>query len=395
MMNQTQALITDTNKTPLVQIFVWIPLVIAFLSVFARLATKLGVLKKLEWQDYLITISLVFAIGQSVAVAIQCANGFGQFITTLSREDEETMLKAEYASSSLFIASLCFAKMSTVVFFHSLTPISSERRVSQSLGLIILLWTVSSIVATLFQCHVPTVWDTIHGICFNRVAFWNYVSAMNIITDAGLILIITVIALHIQVDWSRRATIILVFGTRVFVIAAVSVQIYYINKPVHDPAFDPWPASISTQVVQSLSIVTACFPYLKPFLASLESGLMRADDLRRRGNTTIDDYNIYNSGGSSSRGTGSKKSKMGKFMSGKWSISLPSRVTTQSHELSNIAAPEPVAGSEVTATVVTGDGPGWDGQSQTSESRIIRETRTWNIDVQNNGHRRGPSIASE
>ncbi|PQE25923.1 integral membrane protein [Rutstroemia sp. NJR-2017a BBW] len=383
-MNQTQALITDSNKTPLVQIFVWIPLVIASLSVFARLATKLGVLKKLELQDYLITISLLFAIGQSVAVAIQCANGFGQFITTLSRNDEETMLKAEYASSPLFIASLCFAKMSTVVFFHSLTPISSERRVSQSLGLIILLWTVSSIVTTLFQCHLPLVWDTIHGICFNRVAFWNYVSAMNIITDAGLILIITVIALHIQVSWNRKATIIVVFGTRIFVIAAVAVQMYYMNKPVHDPAFDPWPASISIQIVQCLSIVTACFPYLKPFLASLESGLMRADDLRRRGDTTIDAYNIYNSGESGSRGTG-KKSKGGKFLSG----------TTQSHELSSIAAPDPVAHPDGTATVVTGDEHGWDGLSQTSESRIIRETRTWNIDVQNDGHRREPSSASE
>jgi hypothetical protein len=169
---------------------------------------------------------------------------------------------------------------------------------------------------------------------------------------------------------------------------------YYMNKPVHDPAFDPWPASISIQIVQCLSIVTACFPYLKPFLASLESGLMRADDLRRRGDTTIDDYNIYNSGESGSRGT-SKKSKGGKFLSGKWSISLPSRGTTQSHELSSIAAPDPVAHTDGTATVVTADDLGWDGLSQTSESRIIRETRTWNIDVQNNGHRREPSSASE
>jgi hypothetical protein len=48
-----------------------------------------------------------------------------------------------------------------------------------------------------------------------EVAFWNYVSAMNIITDAGLILTITIIALHIQVGWNRKATIIAVFGTRI------------------------------------------------------------------------------------------------------------------------------------------------------------------------------------
>lgn len=179
------------------------------------------------------------------------------------------------------------------------------------------------------------------------------------------------------------------------VIAAVSIQLYYLNKPVHDPAFDTWTTSISTQLVQCLSIVTACFPYLKPFLVSLESGLMRADDLRRRGNTTINDYSINNSGGTGSRGTASKPSKMGKIMSRKWPTSLPNRGAMQSLELSSITAPDPVVHSKVTATVVTGDGYEWDGQSQTSESRIIRETRTWKIDVQTNGQRREPSCASE
>lgn len=57
-----------------------------------------------------------------------------------------------------------------------------------------------------------------------------------------------------------------------------------------DPPFNRWPLVVATQAVQALSIITACVPYLKPFFESLESGMIRSDDLRRRGIRTTDGY---------------------------------------------------------------------------------------------------------
>ena len=50
------------------------------------------------------------------------------------------------------------------------------------------------------------------------------------------------------------------------------------------------------QLVQNLGIITACVPYIKPFLESLESGMIRTDDLRRRGVTAAYGYNSDRSG---------------------------------------------------------------------------------------------------
>ncbi|KAK6597772.1 hypothetical protein H4I96_08724 [Botrytis cinerea] len=74
-----------------------------------------------------------------------------------------------------------------------------------------------------------------------------------------------------------------IFGIRICVIAATGVQIYYLNKPSKDLAFDPWPEAIITQIVLCLSILTACLPYMKLFLNSLESGMIRVNDLQHRG----------------------------------------------------------------------------------------------------------------
>ena len=113
-MDQTQLLITNSDKTPLVEIFVWISFAILCFAVVARLTTKAATLRKLQLDDFLILFSLVslkpsegyaienhidrlflqfFSFGQSLAVAIQCRNGFGQFITTLSNEKVTAMLK--------------------------------------------------------------------------------------------------------------------------------------------------------------------------------------------------------------------------------------------------------------------------------------------------------------
>ncbi|PQE08103.1 integral membrane protein [Rutstroemia sp. NJR-2017a BVV2] len=383
-MNETQAFITDTDKSPLIEVFVWVPLALSCLGVCARFITKLSISKALQLQDHLVSISLLFAIAQSIAVAVQCANGYGQQISTLSDRKEKRVLEAGYAADLLFIASLCFVKLSIVSFIDDLTPVARQRLASRSIGVVVALWTISSLFSSAFQCSLPRPWDSINGSCFDRIKFENYYAAMNIITDAGLILMIAFIATRIQTSRLRRFTIIAVFGTRMLVVAAVGVQIFFLNKPVLDPTFDPWAEAISTQVVLCLSILTACFPYLKPFLLSLESGLMRVDDLRRRGQTDGEIYNHYNI--DESNGSGTKRSKVKKMLLD--TISAQSRSQSNQYRLSNVTPVNIHDQSVATAVVVEAQAGPWDGQSrdsQTSQSRIIKETRSWNVDVVDTG----------
>ena len=57
--------------------------------------------------------------------------------------------------------------------------------------------------------------------------------------------------------------------------------------------FDEWRVIICTQVLLSVSIVTACVPQLKRLLDCLQSGMLGTDDLRRRGQTGLYGYTGY------------------------------------------------------------------------------------------------------
>ena len=58
-MVQAQELITSSDKTPLVKILTWMFLSISGLAAIARITTKLSMVGKLRWDDYLTSISAV------------------------------------------------------------------------------------------------------------------------------------------------------------------------------------------------------------------------------------------------------------------------------------------------------------------------------------------------
>jgi hypothetical protein len=62
---------------------------------------------------------------------------------------------------------------------------------------------------------------------------------------------------------------------------------------------DLWPWLVVTQLVQCITIITSCIPYMRPLLDALPSGMFMSDEIRRKdrnggtqGNSyvRVDDY---------------------------------------------------------------------------------------------------------
>ena len=145
------------------------------------------------------------------------------------------------------------------------------------------------------------------------------------------------------------------------VIGAIVGQIVFSNRAVstNDQSFDLWPAVLCTQIVQALSITTACIMYLRPFLESLESGLIRSDDLRRSGMEGIYGYRA-----SKSTKKGSNPISWGSENRAVIPSSIPLR---------------PLQDVQNTTTVRTEDSQWEDGQSENSQTRIIKCTTSWAV----------------
>ncbi|MCJ1283183.1 hypothetical protein MMC26_002510 [Xylographa opegraphella] len=348
-----QTRITDDNLAPLVDILTWFLLVTSVTGVAVRGATKAAIIHIVGLDDALITIALLFSVGQSSAVAVQTANGFGKPITSRTSSVVSTDLKAEYAASLLYIPGLCFSKLSVLAVIRTITPARRDRMIVYGLIMTVIAWALTAEFAAAFQCTAQRPFDYIMRTCFNRTAWMNYLEVTNIITDVALIILPFYIIWNVKTSVTRKASVLLVFALRVFVIAVLICKLVYWNRlsTSADPTLDLWPVSICTELIQCLEILAACCLYLKPFLESLESGFMRGDDLRRRGENSL---------------SGSRHRTV--------SIPLSTRRSPSSTTGSNLARSRNI-------TIAERFGPDDDAVSLNSQSQIIWETRTWAVET--------------
>ena len=73
------------------------------------------------------------------------------------------------------------------------------------------------------------------------------------------------------------------------VVSTAAVRLFCITNLSYKGNFTlrAWPAALSALIGENLSVVTACIPYLKPFLDSLQSGMMDNEKLRREGQSKL------------------------------------------------------------------------------------------------------------
>ena len=125
-------------------------------------------------------------------------------------------------------------------------------------------------------------------------------------------------------------------------------------------------------------------PYIKPFLESLESGMIRTDDLRRRGVTAAYGYNSSKSDAnrppSSATASSSPSYKLRRLLSREVTKSMPT-AKTPALAIDGNAMVEP---GQTLTTVLGGmrdldSRPVSDAGSQKSSDRIIKQTTTWEI----------------
>lgn len=260
---------------------------------------------------------------------------------------------------------------------RQITPVAFHKRITVYVGCGLVLWAAVAILTAAVQCHIPHVWHILGNQCFDRYSFWTYFGVSSIISDTVLILIPIVIFSNVQIDRRRKVAVCSCFASRILVIIATGLQLGFSGR-AHgstDITLDLWLPALCTQFVQNLSIVTACVPYLKPFYLGLESGMIRTDDLRRHGLIGTYGYGHDNSANfSGKRGpqnaVDSAKSTNSHELRG---LDVQTSAGNTQPNLNNLAFFESSRG------VHHAD---WDQESQTSHSRIIKQTKTWGVDIE-------------
>jgi hypothetical protein len=93
------------TQDPAVNVTTFLFMVIMVFSVATRLGTKFHLFRRLVIDDYLIFASLVFAIGQGIAISMAVSNGYGYHYSTVSSDRLDRAMKVRISHSSATVSS--------------------------------------------------------------------------------------------------------------------------------------------------------------------------------------------------------------------------------------------------------------------------------------------------
>ncbi|KAI1346026.1 hypothetical protein F5Y01DRAFT_308593 [Xylaria sp. FL0043] len=274
--------VAATGQGSTIQLLLWFIFVVSVLTVAARLGTKYAMTRKLGWDDYIMLAAQTAYLAQCISISIGIADDLGRPTSELSSVALDNFLKAEYASVVFFIIALALIKVSISTFIRQLSRSTTHRKFDWILQALIGLWALTAVLICLFQCSLPTPWNYVHGLrCVDRRAWWTYVAILNIVTDLLTVALYVFIIGNLQIPRSKRLIILSMFLVRLLVVGISIAQLTVFLEvfSYSDPTDTLWLPVILNQTTLVISTITACAPYLKPFMESLESNVNRVESI--------------------------------------------------------------------------------------------------------------------
>ncbi|PYH79072.1 hypothetical protein BO82DRAFT_394223 [Aspergillus uvarum CBS 121591] len=271
-----------------VKIVSWFLLIVSSGAVAACLLTSWHLLgRKILVLTLLLSTLLSSAIA-GATVSLAATRGLGR-----PRIDEDTprdqlagLQTAIYLTEVFHVLTLGVGKLSFIALFYMVLSGSALRTLTRAIfgvGTFLVLWTFAMVVAVALQCRPPEVWNLMSGTCLDVTALWTYYGVTNIIIEALLFAVPSILIYQLRMRLRRRLVVIGCLSVRTLDILVSAVQLHYVHgfdpSPALPVALYPW--MLCGQVLQTVTIVAACVPYLREFLESFPSGMLKPAGVER------------------------------------------------------------------------------------------------------------------
>jgi hypothetical protein len=199
--------------------------------------------------------------------------------------------QAAYASDILYITTLFLSKLSTAFLFLRLTPGRGHSIAIWSTLCTCIAWAFISILLVALRCHPAHPWlDTTTAVCSSLFTRWQFIAALDILTEASLFSISLYLIWRIQMSIKSKTVVVIAFGCRLpyvscfffresvltfgSVIALSALRLYYLHQQLtsSNPTLHGGPAAVSiTQIELGYSILASIVPCLKNFMAAYDA----------------------------------------------------------------------------------------------------------------------------
>ncbi|KAK4623688.1 hypothetical protein CLAFUW4_05711 [Fulvia fulva] len=258
--------ITEEDHSAWLYIITLLSFVYVIIAFIIRFIVKYGMYGHDDWA---LLASTVLAIGQYISVLVAVAKGLGKASGLLEYAVVQEIQRYAAAHAYFFVLAHCCSKVSTAILTQRLFENGRRRNAQVCWALVIVAasFGVISVLALGIDC-VDAGYVSIPDHCPHRFTRWQILMAVDIITEALLVIVPIVLLLDILIKPSAKLTVTMVFGVRLFNVLFAAMNLAHIAN-MHDSkdvALDVIHSLMWTQTELLWSILAASLPCLKTFM---------------------------------------------------------------------------------------------------------------------------------
>ncbi|KIV99287.1 uncharacterized protein PV09_09055 [Verruconis gallopava] len=304
------ASMAEPNRGPSVLIVTTLFCVLATIFVALRMISRIGIVKKVDPDDYVMLLAWVIAFCLSFSICYGTAYGLGQHQSTIPASHMGRLKRAEYAFSVLYNPSLMVTKTSILLFYLKLgaTELIFRWACYATLSVVNLAGLALTFL-NIFQCRpIGAVFKTPvpeNAYCENIVTLYLSSAPVNIITDLAILFLPMPILTSMRLPRKQKNILIVTFSVGFFVTVIDVIRIAYLqdaatariqallagggNDPGQRNNSDiSWYASLSfmwSGVEANMGIMCGCVPMLKPLVSRFMPQLLRDINVKNLSNS--------------------------------------------------------------------------------------------------------------
>ncbi|KAH7389136.1 hypothetical protein BKA64DRAFT_679886 [Cadophora sp. MPI-SDFR-AT-0126] len=273
---------------------VFIALVISTTAL--RFWVRFHMLRSGGLDDILLLIAVVFSLFLSTSALVGETFGLGTHIWNLGDGSPASILsslsrivKSLYGCYLSYTTSITFTKLSIISTYVRFFPKGFARKANFALGVVILLFWISSIFAIVFQC-VPaqSAWNySVKGKCYPIKKFFLSLSTFNVITDVLLCLLPGPLLWSLKMPKVQRAVVGLLFCMGAFASVASILRITHLDH------LDSLDISFKTVTPMNWSIIEADVGIICVALSALRPLVKRLVPNFFQSNSRVSSPNAY------------------------------------------------------------------------------------------------------
>lgn len=136
--------------------------------------------------------------------------------------------QAAYTTDILYIITLFFSKASTAFLFLRLTPGKGHSIAIWSTICLCVTWAFISILLVAIRCHPKAPWlDSTIPMCSSLFARWQFIAALDAVTEAALFTISLYLIWGIQMSMKSKTIVVTAFGCRLPYVPLLSPSLLF------------------------------------------------------------------------------------------------------------------------------------------------------------------------